>query len=84
MAGHEGDRVAIRVEDDGRGLDRERIVRKGIQLGLVPIGTSADDPRVVNLIFEPGCSTRDNGSDLAGRGVGLDVVCEPIVKLALE
>ncbi|MFO0951004.1 MAG: ATP-binding protein [Isosphaeraceae bacterium] len=70
-AGHEGDRVAIRVEDDGRGLDRERIVRKGIALGMVPIGTPADDPRVVTLIFEPGFSTRgDTVSDLSGRQGG--------------
>ena len=77
-AGHEGDRVAIRVEDDGRGLNRDRIVTKGIKLGLVPIGTSPDDPRVDSLIFEPGFSTRDNVSELSGRGVGLDVVRDAV------
>ncbi len=77
-AGHEGDRVAIRVEDDGRGLDCERIVRKGITLGMVPTGTPADDPRVVGLIFEPGFSTRDTVSELSGRGVGLDVVRDAV------
>jgi len=77
-AGHEGDRVAIKVEDDGRGLDREQIVRKGVALGKVPSGTSPDDPRVVNLIFEPGFSTRDAVSELSGRGVGLDVVREAV------
>jgi two-component system, chemotaxis family, sensor kinase CheA len=77
-AGHEGDRVAIRVEDDGRGLDRERIVRKGIGLGMVPTGTPAEDPRVVSLIFEPGFSTRDSVSELSGRGVGLDVVRDAV------
>jgi len=77
-AGHEGDRVAIRVEDDGRGLDRDKIVRKGIAQGMVPVGTSADDPRVDNLIFEPGFSTRDKVSDLSGRGVGLDVVRDAV------
>jgi two-component system, chemotaxis family, sensor kinase CheA len=77
-AGHEGDRVAIRVEDDGRGLDRERIVRKGVALGLVPIGTSPDDPRVDNLIFEPGFSTQEKVSELSGRGVGLDVVRDAV------
>jgi two-component system chemotaxis sensor kinase CheA len=77
-AGHEGDRVAIRVEDDGRGLDREKIVRKGILLGMVPTGTPADDPRVVSLIFEPGFSTRDSVSELSGRGVGLDVVRDAV------
>jgi two-component system chemotaxis sensor kinase CheA len=78
MAGHEGDRVAIRISDDGRGLDRERIVRKGIAQGLVPVGTSPDDPRVDTLIFEPGFSTRDQVSELSGRGVGLDVVRDAV------
>lgn len=77
-AGHEGDRVAIRVDDDGRGLDRARIVQKGVSRGLVPGGTSPDDPRVVNLIFEPGFSTRDHVGDLSGRGVGLDVVRDSV------
>jgi two-component system chemotaxis sensor kinase CheA len=77
-AGHEGDRVTIRVTDDGRGLDRDRIVRKGIKQGLVPVGTSPDDPRVDTLIFEPGFSTRDQVSELSGRGVGLDVVRDAV------
>lgn len=77
-AGHEGDRVAIRVEDDGRGLDREKIVKKGIALKMIAPGTSADDPRVVSLIFEPGFSTRDTVSELSGRGVGLDVVRDAV------
>ena len=78
VAGHEGDRVAVRVEDDGRGLDRERIVKKGLARGLIPAGVSPEDPRVVSLIFEPGFSTRDNVSELSGRGVGLDVVRDAV------
>jgi two-component system, chemotaxis family, sensor kinase CheA len=70
--------VAIRVDDDGRGLDRERIVRKGISRGLIPSGTSPEDPRVVSLIFEPGFSTRDDVTELSGRGVGLDVVRDSV------
>jgi two-component system chemotaxis sensor kinase CheA len=77
-AGHEGDRVAVRVEDDGRGLDRDKIVRKGIALGMISPGTAPDDPRVVSLIFEPGFSTRDTISELSGRGVGLDVVRDAV------
>jgi two-component system chemotaxis sensor kinase CheA len=77
-AGHEGDRVALRVSEDGRGLDREKIVRKGIAVGLVPIGTSPDDPRVDGLIFEPGFSTRDEVTEISGRGVGLDVVRDAV------
>jgi two-component system chemotaxis sensor kinase CheA len=77
-AGHEGDRVAIRIEDDGRGLDCEKIVRKGTALGMIAPGTAADDPRVVSLIFEPGFSTRDTVTELSGRGVGLDVVRDAV------
>lgn len=77
-AGHEGDRVAIRVEDDGRGLDRDRIIKKGIALGMIAPGTAVEDPRVVSLIFEPGFSTRDTVSELSGRGVGLDVVRDAV------
>ncbi|MGB2607488.1 MAG: chemotaxis protein CheA, partial [Isosphaeraceae bacterium] len=78
IAGHEGDRVAIRVEDDGRGLDREKIIKKGTATGLIPAGVSPDDPRVVSLIFESGFSTRDDVSEMSGRGVGLDVVRDSV------
>ena len=77
-AGYEGDRVAVRIEDDGRGLDRSRIVRKALAAGLLPPGTQADDPRVGSVIFEPGFSTRDKAGELSGRGVGLDVVRDTI------
>ena len=78
IAGHEGDRVAIRVEDDGHGLDREKIIKKGTATGLIPAGVSPDDPRVVSLIFESGFSTRDDVSEMSGRGVGLDVVRDSV------
>lgn len=77
-AGHEGDRVALKIEDDGRGLNRNRIVEKGISRGLIPPNTPADDPRVIGLIFEPGFSTRDSVSEISGRGVGLDVVRDAV------
>jgi two-component system chemotaxis sensor kinase CheA len=77
-AGHEGDRVAIRLTDDGRGLDRSKVLNKGIALGLLPPDTSPDDPRVGNLIFEAGFSTREQVGELSGRGVGLDVVRDTI------
>lgn len=80
-AGHEGDRVAIRVSDDGRGLDRARVARKGIALGMLPPDTPPSDPRVANLIFEPGFSTREKVGELSGRGVGLDVVRDAIRSL---
>ena len=67
-AGHEGDRVAIRVEDDGRGLDREKIVRKGIALGLVPPGTSPDDPRVDQPDLRAGLLDPRQGQRALGPG----------------
>jgi two-component system chemotaxis sensor kinase CheA len=80
-AGHEGDRVAIRLSDDGRGLDRSKVLAKGIALGLLPPDTLPEDPRVGNLIFEAGFSTREQVGELSGRGVGLDVVRDAIRSL---
>ncbi len=77
-AGHEGDRVAIRISDDGRGLDRAKVLKKGIALGMLSPDTHPEDPRVGNLIFEAGFSTREQVGELSGRGVGLDVVRETI------
>ncbi len=77
-AGHEGDRVALKIEDDGRGLNRARILEKGIARGLIAPNTSPEDPRVISLIFEPGFSTRDTVNELSGRGVGLDVVRDAV------
>src|SRR5262249_56631359 len=51
---------------------------KGVALEMIAPGTSPEDPRVVSLIFEPGFSTRDNVSELSGRGVGLDVVRDAV------
>ena len=71
--------IRIEVRDDGRGLDRARILRKGIERGLVK-GDGADlsDADVYKLIFEPGFSTAATVSDISGRGVGMDVVKQNI------
>jgi len=84
VAGHEGDRVSIRVRDDGRGLDRSRIHRKAIERGLLPPETAVGDPSVLGVVFEPGFSTRDVAGELSGRGVGLDVVRDTIRALRGE
>jgi two-component system chemotaxis sensor kinase CheA len=79
---HEGGEVWIMITDDGRGLNREKILAKGIEKGL--IGTDAKDwpdDRVFKLIFEPGFSTADKVTDISGRGVGMDVVKRNIEKL---
>ena len=73
---HEGDQVVIEVTDDGQGLDREKIVQRAVERGIV----SPDESRRLNqseslqLVFAPGLSTADEVSEISGRGVGLDVV----------
>ena len=75
-ASHHGGEVRIRIEDDGRGLSRDRIVEKAIQNGLVDRARAATlrDEEVWGFIFEPGFSTAAQVTDISGRGVGMDVV----------
>ena len=76
-----GGHIHIEVRDDGRGLDRERILAKAVERGLVPAGTSLSPDEIHQLIFEPGFSTAEVVSDLSGRGVGMDVVRQNIRNL---
>jgi two-component system chemotaxis sensor kinase CheA len=71
---HRGGSIYIEIEDDGRGLDRDVIVRKAIDKGLITDAESMPDRDVWNLIFEPGFSTAKQITDVSGRGVGMDVV----------
>jgi two-component system, chemotaxis family, sensor kinase CheA len=71
---HDSGSIVIEVIDDGRGLDRDRILRKAIERGLVEPDASLGEAEVMNLVFEPGFSTADKVTDLSGRGVGMDVV----------
>lgn len=71
---HEGGLVVIQVADDGRGLDRERILRRGLEKGLLSEGAQLTDDEIFGLIFEPGFSTSEQVTDVSGRGVGMDVV----------
>ena len=73
---HEGGKVRIIIEDDGKGISRERILRKAIERGLVSHDESIrlTERDVTNLVFRPGFSTADSISDVSGRGVGMDVV----------
>ncbi len=73
-AQHESGNIVIRISDDGRGLDRDKILKKAIEKGLVAEGEELSTERIDNLIFQPGFSTADKVSDLSGRGVGMDVV----------
>ena len=80
-AASRGGHIHIEIKDDGRGLNRERILQKGIERGLVPPGTRPSDEELNLLIFEPGFSTADQVSDLSGRGVGMDVVRQNVRSL---
>jgi two-component system chemotaxis sensor kinase CheA len=72
-AGQRGGSIVIEVRDDGRGLDRARILARAAQRG-VAISPDAPDREVWQLIFEPGFSTAERVTDVSGRGVGMDVV----------
>ena len=79
---HEGGEVWITITDDGHGLNREKILSKAIEKGLVgPEAKDWSDDRIYKLVFEPGFSTADKVTDISGRGVGMDVVKRNIEKL---
>jgi two-component system chemotaxis sensor kinase CheA len=79
-ATHRGGSVIIEVSDDGRGLDRQRLLAKARELGM-PCSDSMSDTEVFGLIFEAGFSTAKQVTDLSGRGVGMDVVRRNIASL---
>ena len=78
---HQAGQVVIEISDDGRGLDREKILARAAQRGLVSDGAELSDSEVHNLIFEPGFTTAERVTSVSGRGVGMDVVRRHIEKL---
>lgn len=79
---HEEGEVWITVEDDGRGLNREKILASAIKKGLIQDdGSEMTDEEVFDLIFLPGFSTAEKVSDISGRGVGMDVVKRNIERI---
>ncbi len=78
---HDAGSIVIEVEDDGKGLNREKIYEKAVSQGLVAQGQSLTDIEIFRLIFEPGFSTADSVTKLSGRGVGMDVVKRNIESL---
>ncbi|SMF82389.1 two-component system, chemotaxis family, sensor kinase CheA [Azospirillum oryzae] len=80
-AAHRSGRIVIEVTDDGRGINRAKVLSKAIEKGLVQPGASLSDEEIDNLIFLPGFSTADQVSNLSGRGVGMDVVRRNISSL---
>ncbi len=77
---HQGGSIVIEVRDDGRGLSRERLLRKARERGLAAPDTLGDDA-VWALILAPGFSTAEQVTEVSGRGVGLDVVQRNIASL---
>ena len=80
-AQHRSGRIVIEITDDGRGINRPKVLSKAIEKGLVQPGASLSDEEIDNLIFLPGFSTADQVSNLSGRGVGMDVVVRNITSL---
>ncbi|HEY0817381.1 MAG TPA: chemotaxis protein CheA, partial [Rhizobacter sp.] len=78
---HDSGSIVIEVSDDGGGLDRERILAKAVERGLVEAGKPLSDKEVFALIFEAGFSTAEKVTNLSGRGVGMDVVKRNITAL---
>jgi two-component system chemotaxis sensor kinase CheA len=71
---HRGADIIIEVEDDGRGLDQERILRKARERAIIAADAELSPSEIAALIFAPGFSTAESVTDLSGRGVGMDVV----------
>jgi two-component system chemotaxis sensor kinase CheA len=80
-AAHQRGGIVICIQDDGKGLDRERILAKAIDRGLVKPNANLTEPEIFSLIFQPGFSTAERITDLSGRGVGMDVVGRNIENL---
>ena len=80
---HLGDKVRIEVADDGKGIDRQVVTRKAVEKGIISgeQAASLSEQNALELIFRPGFSTREEASDLSGRGVGMDVVKETTDRL---
>ena len=70
----EGNEIILSMSDDGKGLDAERIRARAEAMGLLQPGQSADDATLFDFIFQPGFSTAAELTQLAGRGIGMDVV----------
>ncbi len=78
---HRGGNIAVEVSDDGGGLDKDRILAKARERGLVAPSDQLTDEQIYELIFLPGFSTAEQTTDLSGRGVGMDVVRRNIKEL---
>ena len=82
-AQHEGNNIVIEIEDDGKGIDPEKLKKKAIEKGLISDKEAAEmaDKEAFNLIFKAGFSTAETVTKISGRGVGMDVVKTNIAKM---
>jgi two-component system chemotaxis sensor kinase CheA len=78
---HRGGHIVIEIIDDGRGMDKSKLLAKAIEKGLVEESAIMTDKQILELIFMPGFSTAEQLSDISGRGVGMDVVRRNIQSL---
>ncbi|MGW8339688.1 chemotaxis protein CheA [Xanthomonas axonopodis pv. khayae] len=78
---HDSGSIVIQITDDGGGLNRDRILAKALERGLIEPGRQLSDRDVFAMIFEPGFSTAEKVTNLSGRGVGMDVVKRNITAL---
>ncbi|MEZ7890888.1 MAG: chemotaxis protein CheA [Candidatus Wallbacteria bacterium] len=78
---HEGGNIVLKLSDDGQGLDRDKILNKALEKGIIKSAQGLNENDVFNLIFLPGFSTNDKVTSLSGRGVGMDVVKKAVEKL---
>ncbi len=78
---HQGGNIVIELEDDGRGMDPDRIYKKAVEKGLIAAGAVLSRDEILALILAPGFSTAEKVTAVSGRGVGMDVVKRNIEKL---
>ena len=78
---HQGGNIVVEIEDDGAGLNRQRILQKAIERGLTTADAPLTDAEIHGFIFAPGFSTAEKVTDLSGRGVGLDVARRNVERL---
>lgn len=78
---HKGGNIVIEISDDGAGLDRDRILEKAVENGVVDGSHDLSDQDIYRLIFHPGLSTAGKVTDVSGRGVGMDVVKQAVERL---
>lgn len=71
---HDSGSIVLEIQDDGAGLDKERILKKALERDIIAPGQQLSEQDIYQLIFEPGFSTAEAVTNLSGRGVGMDVV----------